>query len=374
MSKRDYYEVLGVSRDADLQEIKSAYRKLALKYHPDRNPGNKEAEERFKEAAEAYSVLADAEKRAAYDRYGHAGVGGAAAAGPAGFDPGIFADFTDIFGDFFGFGDLFGTAARRRTRPQRGEDLRYDLEIEFEDAFRGMSAEILIPREETCPRCQGSRAEPGAGLVTCPVCRGRGEIIHQQGFLSIRRTCGQCGGSGKIIRQACTECRGQGTVRSERRLKINVPAGVDNGTHLRLSREGQAGYNGGPPGDLYVVIKVKDHPIFTREGNDLHCTVPINVAQAMLGTEIEIPTLDGPQRLTIPEGTEHGARFRLRNLGMPRLGGGGRGDLFVHVEVKMPSKLTREQRKLVEKLAETLPADNQPKEKGIFDKVKEYFV
>ncbi len=374
MSKRDYYEVLGVGREADLQEIKSAYRKKALQYHPDRNPGNKAAEEHFKEAAEAYSVLSDLGKRATYDRFGHEGLSTAASGGFSGFDPNVFADFSDIFGDFFGFSDLFGGGPRRRTtRPHKGEDLRYDLEISFEDAYHGMSAELLIPREETCPRCQGSRAEPGSGAVTCQTCRGRGEVIYQQSFLSIRRTCAQCGGSGKVIRQPCSQCRGQGIVRAERRLKVNVPPGVDTGTHLRLSQEGQAGYNSGPPGDLYVVLKVKEHPFFGRDGSDLHCTVPISIAQAALGAEIRIPTLDGSDILTIPEGTQHGARFRLRNLGMPRLNGNSRGDLYVHAEVKVPTRLTREQRKLLESLAQTLPADNQPKEKGIFDKVKDYF-
>jgi molecular chaperone DnaJ len=373
VSKRDYYEVLGVGREADVQEIKSAYRKMALKYHPDRNPDNKDAEEHFKEAAEAYSILGDADKRATYDRFGHQGLN-MQAGGQPGFDPNAFADFSDIFGDFFGFGDLFGGGTRRRSRVQRGDDLRYDLEIDFEDAVNGLSAEIQIPRDEVCPRCQGSRAEPGSGSTTCPTCRGRGEVVYQQSFLSIRRTCGQCGGSGKIIRQPCGQCRGQGSVRTERRLKVNVPPGVDNGTHLRLSQEGQAGINGGSPGDLYVVLKVREHPIFVRDGSDIHCTLPINIAQAALGVEVPVPTLDGSQPLSIPEGTQHGAKFRLRSQGIPRLNGGGRGDLYVHVEVRVPPKLTREQRKLMEQLAQTLPADNQPKEKGLFDKVKEYFV
>jgi molecular chaperone DnaJ len=371
VSKRDYYEVLGVSRDADVQEIKSAYRKLALKYHPDRNPGDREAEERFKEAAEAYSVLSDPEKRAAYDRYGHQGLSGAGAA--AGFDPSIFADFSDIFGDFFGFGDLFGGSARQRSRVQRGDDLRYDLELSLEEAARGMSAEILIPRQDTCPRCGGSRAEPGSGHVTCSTCRGRGEVVYQQSFLSIRKTCPHCRGAGRIIRQPCTQCKGQGVVRVERRLKIQVPPGVDNGTRLRLSQEGEAGYNGGPPGDLYVVIRLKEHPIFTREGSDLHCVVPVNIAQAALGAEIQIPTLDGLETVSIPPGSQPGDKLRVRGRGMPHLNSSGRGDLYVHLEVKVPTKLTKEQRRLLESLAETLPADNQPKEKGIFEKVKDYF-
>jgi molecular chaperone DnaJ len=372
VTKRDYYEVLGVGRDADLQTLKSAYRKLALEHHPDRNPGNKQAEEHFKEAAEAYSVLSDSEKRGVYDRFGHQGLRGSG--GPQGFDPSTFSDFSDIFGDLFSFGDLFGGGSRQRTRVQRGEDLRYDLEIGFEDAVRGMSAEILIPRDDACPRCHGSRSEPGSGQSTCSTCRGRGEVVYQQSFLSIRRPCAQCGGSGKIIRRPCTQCRGQGTVRVERRLKINVPPGVDDGTRMRLSQEGQAGYNGGPTGDLYVVLRVKEHPVFTREGSDLHCILPINIAQAALGCEIEIQTLDGVETLTVPEGTQHGAQLRLRGKGAPRLNSSGSGDLHVHIEVKIPARLTKEQRRLLETLCETLPAENQPKEKGLFDKVKDYFV
>jgi molecular chaperone DnaJ len=373
VAKRDYYEVLGVSRDASEQEIKSAYRKLALKYHPDRNPGDKEAEERFKEAAEAYSVLGDPQKRAAYDRYGHAGVG--TAAGEPAFDPSLFADFTDIFGDFFGFGDLFGFGGtRRRPRPRRGEDVRYDLEIGFEDAVRGMTAEILVPRTETCPRCNGQGAEPGQGFVRCAACQGRGELIYQQGFLTVRRTCPQCGGRGQTIRQACAECRGEGYVRRERRLKVNIPPGVDDGMRLRLANEGQPGSNGGPPGDLYVVLHVKPHPFFRREGNDLHCTVPVNMVQAALGAEIEVPTLEGPEKLKIPEGTQPGAQFRLRHKGVPDVNGAGRGDLWVHIDVRVPTRLTRQQRRLLEELAATLPAESAASEdKGLFDKVKDYF-
>jgi len=371
VNKRDYYEVLGVGRDADVQEIKSAYRKLALKYHPDRNPGDKEAEDRFKEAAEAYSVLSDSDKRSTYDRYGHQGL--SASGAPPDFDPSVFADFSDIFGDFFGFGDLFGSSGRQRSRVQRGDDLRYDLEVSLEEAARGLSAEILIPRQDTCPRCRGNRAEPGSGLSTCSACRGRGEVIYQQSFLSIRRTCPHCGGAGKIIRQPCTQCRGQGSVRAERRLKINVPAGVDTGTRLRLSQEGQAGHNGGPPGDLYVVVRIKEHPIFTRDGSDLHCVVPVNIAQAALGAEITVPTLDGAETVDIPPGSQHGDQVRVRGCGMPHLNSSGRGDLYIHLEVKVPARLTKEQRKLLESLAETLPADNQPKDKGLFEKVKDYF-
>ncbi len=366
--KRDYYEVLGIGRNASDQELKSAYRQLALKLHPDRNPGNKAAEEEFKEAAEAYSVLSDPQKRAAYDNYGHAGVSGAAWQG---FDPNTFADFSDILGDFFGFSDLFG-GGRRRTRAQRGEDLRYDLEVSFEDAVRGMSADIQVPRQESCSRCQGKGAEPG-DLVRCQTCHGRGEVIYQQSFLSIRRTCPNCGGSGQITRNPCAQCRGEGYTKKQEKLKINIPAGVDTGTRLRLSGKGQPGAKGGPPGDLYVFIKVEEHPIFERRDNDLHCTIPLNVAQAALGAEIQAPTIDGVQPLRIPEGTQSGATFRLRNQGVPDVNGRGRGDLYVHIQVQVPAKLTREQKKLFEQLRDMLPADNKPHERGLFEKVKDYF-
>jgi molecular chaperone DnaJ len=370
VAKRDYYEVLGVERGADEQAIKSAYRKLALKYHPDRNPGDKSAEERFKEAAEAYSVLSDGQKRAAYDRYGHQGVAGA----PGGFDPNAFSGFEDIFGDFFGFGDLFGGGGRRRNRPQRGDDVRYDLEIAFEDVMNGLTADIQVPRMEACTRCTGSGAEPNDGLTVCPVCRGKGEVIYQQSFLSVRRTCSQCHGRGQIIRRPCVECKGEGYQRKERKLKVNIPAGVDTGTRLRLANEGQPGANGGPYGDLYVFLSIKEHPVFDRDGENLHCTIPVNVAQAALGTDVDVLTLDGLQTVKIPEGTQSGTKIRLKNLGVPRLNGSGRGDLFVHVEVRVPTRLTREQRKLLEQLQETLPAENQPHEKSLLDKVKDYFM
>jgi molecular chaperone DnaJ len=372
VTKRDYYEVLGVGRDIDDPGLKSAYRKLALQFHPDRNPNDHAAEEKFKEAAEAYSVLSDPQKRATYDRYGHQGLQGAAGGG---FDPNAFADFGDIFGDLFGLGDLFGGGGRRsRNRAQRGDDLRYDLEVTFEDVMRGLSADIQVPRMEACGRCQGSGAEKNDGLVTCPMCQGRGEVVYQQSFLQIRRTCNQCNGRGQIIRRPCLQCKGDAYVRNERRLKVNIPAGVDNGTRLRLANEGQSGANSGPPGDLYVVIKVKDHPIFERQGEDLHCTIPINVAQAALGTEVDLLTFDGLQQVKTPEGAQSGMKIRLRHLGVPRLQGSGRGDLFVHIDVRIPSKLTREQKKLFEQLRETLPAENEPHEKSILDKVKDYFM
>jgi molecular chaperone DnaJ len=370
VAKRDYYEVLSVSRDCDEQTLKTSYRKLALQYHPDRNPNNREAEERFKEAAEAYAVLSDPQKRAAYNRYGHQGVNGA---GNAGFDESTFADFGDLFGDLFGLGDMFGGNGRSRRRPQRGEDIRYDLEISFEDSMRGLSADIQIPRNEPCTKCSGTGAEPNGGLVTCAACSGRGEVIYQQSFLSIRKTCPTCSGRGKVIRQACSQCKGEGFSRSEKKLKVTIPAGVDNGTGLRLSGEGNPGPPGTQPGDLYVVIKVTEHPVYERRDYDLHCTLPINVAQAALGAEIEVETFDGAQTVRIPEGTQPGAQHRLRGLGVPHLNSRARGDLYVHLDVQVPKKLNREQRRMFEELMTVLPAENVPHEKSVFERVRDFF-
>jgi molecular chaperone DnaJ len=374
VSKRDYYEVLGIGRESGDPDIKTAYRKLAMAHHPDRNPDDPQAEERFKEASEAYSVLSDPQKRAAYDRYGHAGVQGA---GGPGFNPGQFTDFSDILGNFFDLGDLFGGGGgggRRRSRAERGEDVRYDLEISFEEAVFGINAEIQVPRMEACERCKATGSEPGSGPTTCPTCHGRGEILYQQSFLSIRRTCSTCNGQGQIIRNPCSECRGHGYRQVHKKLKVNIPAGVDDGNRLRLAGEGQPGAHGGPHGDLYVFLKVRDHAFFERQGSDLHCTIPINIAQAVLGAEIEVPTLEQPHKLKIAESTQNGAQFRVRHKGVPIVNGGGRGDLYVHIDVKMPTRLTREQRKLMEQLRDTLPVDNTPNEKGLFEKVKDYFM
>lgn len=373
VAKRDYYEVLEVSREVDEQTLKTSYRKLALKYHPDRNPDNAEAEEKFKEAAEAYSVLSDSQKRAAYDRYGHQAVNGAA--GSTGFDETAFADFGDILGDLFGFGDLFGGGGgRRRSRTQRGEDLRYDLEISFDDSMRGLSADIQVPRMEACSKCNGTGAKPDGGLITCTTCGGRGEVLFQQSFLSIRKTCPACSGRGQLVRHICSACRGEGYHRVEKKLRVNIPAGVATGTRLRLSQEGNPSPNGGPPGDLYVVLKVAEHPVFDRKENDLHCSLPINIAQAALGAEVIIETFDGPQTIHIQEGTQPGSQFKLRGLGVPDVNGRGRGNLYVHMDVQVPKKLTREQKRLFEDLRLLLPEENTPHEKSFFEKVKDYFV
>ncbi len=372
-NKRDYYEVLGVSRDASDQEVKSAYRKLALQYHPDRNPGKaEEATERFKEITEAYAVLADLQKRAAYDRFGHAGV-----SGPGGFSPDfsstIFADFEDIFGDFFGFGDLFGRGRGRRSRAERGADLRYDLEISFEEAASGLDTKIKIPRWETCSVCNGSGAKKGSAPMTCSACGGRGQIRHQQGFFTLTQACPQCRGMGQVIRERCPTCHGDGRVREERVLGIKIPAGVEDGMRLRVSGEGEAGTQGGPPGDLYVALKVREHAYFERRESDLYCTIPISVAQAALGAEIKVPTLRGHERLGIPEGTQSGSIFRLRGMGMPSVDGRGQGDLYVKVQVVIPTHLSREQKRLVEMLGSAVRIENKPLQRRTSENVKNSF-
>jgi molecular chaperone DnaJ len=376
VSKRDYYEVLAISRTATEQEIKSSYRKLALQYHPDRNPGNKEAEDKFKEAAEAYSVLADQDKRRIYDRFGHAGLGNG-----AGFDPSVFTGFEDIFGglgDIFGLGDTLG--GRRRSGPQRGSDLRYDLEISFEESAKGTETAIQIPRQEPCETCKGSGSAPGTKPSTCPQCQGRGQLRYQQGFFTVARTCGQCRGSGTVITKPCTTCRGMGRVQKERKLTVRIPAGIATGQRLRLTNEGEAGPSGGPSGDLYVVIHVQDHPFFRREGNDLYCEISLNYPTLALGGEIRIPTLEGDETFTVPEGTQSGTTLSLRGRGMPDVTGRGRGDLLLTVKVTTPKKLTREQKKLLEQLAASLPKETyEPtpvdgeSDKGLFDRVKDIF-
>lgn len=373
MNKRDYYEVLGVRRDASLEEIKKAYRKLALKYHPDRNPGNKEAEEKFKELAEAYSVLSDPEKRARYDRFGHAGISSAAGAGYAGFDP--FSTFEDLLSEFFGFGDIFGTTTRRRSRVRQGADLRYDLELTLEEAAQGVEKTIVIPRLERCPTCRGAGTAPGTRVSVCTTCHGTGQMRYQQGFFTVSRTCSHCHGTGTLIKTPCPECRGQGRVEREKTLEVRIPPGVDTGARLRIQGEGEAGTGGGPPGDLYIVIHVREHDVFQRQGADLYCTVPITFSQAALGAELKIPTLLGDEEiLRIPPGTQSGSVFRLRGKGMPKLGKASFGDLYVNVKVVTPTRLTREQRRLLEELAKLEgQSDAGDDGKSVFEKMKDIF-
>ncbi|HLE63643.1 MAG TPA: molecular chaperone DnaJ [Pyrinomonadaceae bacterium] len=369
MSKRDYYEILGVSRTANDQEIKSAYRRLAMRYHPDKNPNDAAAEGKFKEAAEAYSVLSDAEQRRRYDRFGHAGVSGGQA--PTWGAPG-FGGIEDILGDLFGFGDVFGArGGTRRSAAQRGADLRYDLEIALEDAARGMTAQLRIPRLESCEICKGSGAAEGHQPESCSTCGGSGQVRYQQGFFSVARTCQACRGAGRVIRNPCAECKGAGRVEREKQMEVKIPAGVETGSRLRVQGEGESGTQGGPPGDLYVVIHVAEHEQFERQGSNLYASIPITFTQAALGSEISVKTLDGEEKLKIPLGTQTGTVFRLKGKGMPVLGGRGKGDLFVAATLVTPTSLTREQRKLLEQLAEV---ENQDLEdRGLVDKVRDIF-
>jgi molecular chaperone DnaJ len=370
-SKRDYYEVLGVSRNATEQELKQAYRRLAIKYHPDKNPGNKEAEEKFKEIAEAYQVLSSPELRARYDRYGHAGVSaGAGSSYGAGF--GGFPGFEEILNDFFGFGDIFGSRAGHRSGPRRGSDLRYDIEITLKEAATGLKTKIRVPRLETCEACDGTGAAEGTQVVRCSTCAGTGQVRYQQGFFSVSRTCSTCYGTGRRIREYCRQCRGEGRVERERTLEIKIPAGVDSGSRLRIAGEGEAGEPGAPRGDLYVVINVKEDEFFERRDKNLYCTIPISFTQAALGAEITVPTLEGEETLRIPEGTQTGTVFRLKGRGMPTPGSRERGDLYVAVNVVTPTNLSREQRRLLEALA-ALESKDGHEDRSIIDKVKDIF-
>ncbi len=367
-AKRDYYEVLGVSRDASTEAIKKAYRKLALKHHPDRNPGDKDAENRFKEASEAYQVLSDPERRAQYDRFGHAAF--EQGAGPGGFDFAA-AGFEDIFSDIFG--DFFGTGRRSRTRARRGEDLRYDLEVGFEEAVFGAEKTIEVPRLMTCAACRGLGTKDGVPRETCRTCRGSGQVRYQQGLFSIAETCGQCHGQGTIVRDPCRSCGGSGVAQTQRRLSVRIPPGVETGSRLKLRGEGEAGRNGGPPGDLYIVVHVREHPLFTRQGNDIVCELPISFTQAALGADIDVPTVHGKVRMTIPPGTQSGNVFRLKGKGAPDVRGYGQGDALVRVIVETPRKLSVRQRELLEEFARISGEEVHPLSKGFFDKVKEMF-
>jgi molecular chaperone DnaJ len=374
MSKKDYYELLGVGRNATEQELKSAYKRLAIRYHPDKNPGDAEAEEMFKEVAEAYSVLSNGEQRARYDRFGHAGVSSSAAGAGANWGAQGFGGIEDILGDLFGFGDVFGGRAgggSRRSSAQRGADLRYDLEITLEEAAEGMTAQLRIPRLETCDTCTGTGAKSGTQPETCSTCSGAGQVRYQQGFFSVARTCSACRGTGRIIKNPCETCRGAGRVERERQMEVKVPAGVETGSRLRITGEGEGGASGGGAGDLYVVIHVKEHEQFERQGSNLYAAVPVTFAQAALGSEIMVKTLAGEQPLKIPAGTQTGTVFRLKGHGMPVLGGRGHGDLFVSVALRTPTTLTREQRRLLEELSKI--EDRDLEDKGLIDRVRDIF-
>ncbi|RLE14188.1 molecular chaperone DnaJ [Candidatus Aerophobetes bacterium] len=382
MAKRDYYEILGVSRDASPEEIKRAYRRLAIKYHPDRNPDNpKEAEEKFKEVAEAYKVLSDPEKRKIYDQYGHAGLEaevGAGAGGFSGFDFDPFKIFEEVFGrdDIFGqdlFGDFFGRTTTTRRRAQTGASLQYNLEIDFEEAVNGAEKELSLTRYEVCPRCSGEGVEPGYHPEACPACGGTGYIQTRQGFFAFTRTCTQCHGRGTVVRHPCRECRGTGRVRKTRKIMVKIPPGVDNGTTLRLRGEGEAGVEGGPAGDLFVSIKVRPHPLFSRKGDDIFLEIPISFALAALGGEVSVPTLNGKVKLKIPAGTQTGKIFRLRGRGVPHLHSAGRGDQLVKVVVETPVNLTLEQKQLLKRFDELSRDSGQPKIKEFFRKVRNLF-
>ncbi len=375
MAKRDFYEILGVAKNASEEEIKKSYRKLAMKYHPDRNPDSKESEEKFKEVKEAYEMLTNADKREAYDRYGHAGVdpnmGGG---GGGGFGGGGFADsFGDIFGDIFG-----GGGRGRSSGPQvyRGADLRYNLEITLEQAAHGFDTTIRVPSWDKCDTCHGTGAKPGTSPTTCTTCAGHGQVRMQQGFFSIQQTCPKCHGNGKVITDPCAPCGGQGRIKRNKTLEVKIPAGIDNGMRIRSSGNGEPGTNGGPAGDLYVEIHIKPHAVFQREGDDLHCEMPISFVKATLGGEIEVPTLSGKVSFTIPEGTQSGKTFRLKAKGIKGVRSGYAGDLFCHVAVETPVKLTDKQKDLLkefERLTVEGGAKHSPQSKGWMDKVKDFF-
>jgi len=373
MAKRDFYEILGVAKNSSEDDIKKAYRKLAMKYHPDRNPDNKEAEEKFKEVKEAYEMLTNPEKREAYDRYGHAGVDPNMGGGGGGFGGGFGDAFGDIFGDIFG-----GGGGRRSAGPQvyRGADLRYNLEITLEQAAHGFDTTIRVPAWDKCDTCHGSGAKPGTSPTTCSTCGGHGQVRMQQGFFSIQQTCPKCHGTGKIIPEPCPSCSGAGRIKRNKTLEVKIPVGIDNGMRIRSTGNGEPGTNGGPPGDLYVEIHIKPHPVFQREGDDLHCEMPISFAQAALGGEIEVPTLDGKVSFTVPEGTQSGKTFRLKGKGIKGVRSGYPGDLFCHVAVETPVKLNDRQKELLREFDRSTAeggAKHSPQTKSFMDKVKDFF-
>jgi molecular chaperone DnaJ len=378
MAKRDYYDILGVQRNASEQDLKSAFRKLAKDHHPDRNPGDNGAEQNFKELNEAYEVLKDPQKRAAYDRFGHAafdgGMGGRG--GGAGFGPDFASSMSDIFDDLFGefMGGRRGGGQQRRSGRERGADLRYNMEISLDDAFAGKTAQIRVPTSVTCETCSGSGAKAGTKPVTCATCGGAGKVRASQGFFTIERTCPSCQGRGETIADPCPACNGAGRVVKERTLSVNIPAGVEDGTRIRLSGEGEAGSRGGPAGDLYIFLSIKPHELFQRDGSDVFCRVPISMTTAALGGQIEVPTLDGTvSRVKVPEGTESGKQFRLKGKGMPVLRSNASGDLYIQVEVETPKNLTRKQRELLEEFERLSAKDTSPESAGFFARMKDLF-
>ena len=372
MTKRDYYEVLGVARNAPAEEIKRAYRQMALKHHPDRNPGNREAEERFKEAAEAYSVLGDPEKRTTYDRFGLDGLRGEGFTGFSGFDASVFGDFEDILGSLFGFGDIFGVGSRRRRSvPQRGRDLGLELEISLEQAASGVEKEISLSRAEHCPECRGSGVFPGTKKVECPTCQGRGQVRYQQGFFAISRTCSTCRGAGEVITSPCRNCHGSGQVKQKHKITVRVPAGVEDGSRLRIEGGGEAGGAGANPGDLYVVVRVARHAFFEREESNLFCQISVTFSQAALGASIEVPGLDHESEvLKVPPGTQAGAVFRLKGRGIKDLRGHRKGDMYVKVQVKTPENLNKDEKALLRRLAELRGEDPDTVDRSLIDRLK----
>jgi molecular chaperone DnaJ len=374
MAKRDYYEVLGVTRGASEQDLKSAFRKLAKECHPDRNPGNKDAEHRFKEINEAYEVLKDAQKRAAYDQFGHAAFEGGRAGGPGGFGPDFAASMSDIFDDLFG--DFMGSrrGGRQRSGRERGADLRYNLEIQLIDAYAGKTAQIRVPTSVGCETCSGTGAKSGTKPVSCPTCAGMGKVRASQGFFTIERTCPNCHGRGEIIEDPCPSCFGSGRVTREKTLSVNIPPGVEDGTKIRLAGEGEAGVRGGPAGDLYIFLSIKPHTFFQRDGADVFCRVPISMVTAALGGNVDAPSVDGTMtRVKVPEGTESGKQFRLKGKGMPVLRSKAAGDMYIQVEVETPKNLTRRQRELLEEFEKESRKETNPESHGFFSRVKEFF-
>jgi len=384
MSKRDFYEVLGVSRNANADELKKAYRNLAKQLHPDRNPGDKEAEQRFKELNEAYDVLKDEQSRAAYDQFGHAafdGSMGGARGGPGGFHPGFGQDFSSSMSDIFDdlFGEFMGGRGGRRGRRSdggrsRGQDLRYNMELSLEEAYEGKKAQVRVPSSISCEACQGSGAEPGSKPVTCTTCQGMGKVRATQGFFTVERTCPTCHGRGQIIEKPCTVCHGAGRVERERTLSVNIPAGVEDGTRIRLAGEGEAGLRGGPPGDLYIFLSIRPHPLFQRDGADLFCRVPISMVTAAIGGEIEVPTLNGKKvKVKIPEGCQTGRQFRLRDKGMPVLNSRETGDLYIQTTVETPVNLSRKQKELLKEFDKASSGETNPESSSFFARVKEFW-